>query len=250
MRLLVLLAICSAIPVFAEDLTLRIPPVKLSIPIDNQPVTISTSAILSGSLDSFTFKLTADLSDLQDRITPILQSQLNRSDRCGERLSVERATLVPASPGSLLTAYVHYEHWVCVKVFGKENAKRLMGGNGSIPVKLTPVLDDHDPGHTQVTLMPEVGKIEADGSLGEMLQSPSIRDKIQDKISTSIVSAMQKGTNLTAVLPPGVERVASLRNVQFSDASGRLLLELGGEAHISANEVRALIDQTKAHSPP
>jgi hypothetical protein len=250
MRLLVLLAVCSAVPILAEDLTLRIPPVTISVPIDNQPVAISTSAILSGSLDSFTFKLTADLADLQDRITPILQSQLNRSDRCGERLSVERATLVPASPASLLTVYVHYEHWVCVKAFGKENAKRLMGGNGSIPVRLTPVLAENNEHVQQVTLAPEVGKIEADGSLGEVLQSPSIRDKIRDKISSSIVSAMQKGTNLTAVLPSGVERVVSLRNVQFAGASGRLLLELGGEAHISANEVRALIDQAKAHGPP
>jgi hypothetical protein len=250
MRFLVLLAVCSAVPILAEDLTLRIPPVKISVPIDNQPVTVSTSAILSGSLDSFTFKLTADLADLQDHITAILQSQLNRSDRCGERLSVERATLVPASPGSLLTAYVHYEHWVCVKVLGKENAKRLVGGNGSIPVKLTPLLAENGQHTQQVTLRPEVGKIEADGSLGELLQSSSIRDKIQDKISSSIVSAMQKGTDLTAVLPPSVERVASLRSVQFADASGRLLLELGGEVHISASQVRVLIDQVKAHATP
>src|ERR1019366_5151970 len=152
----------------------------------------------------------------------LLQAQLNRSDRCGERLSIERATLVPMPPASLLTAYVHYERWACVKVLGKEAAKRLVGGNGVIPVKLTPAIEEDN----QVKLVPEVGKIEADGSLGEVLQSPSIGDKLRDKISGSILSAMQKGIDLTATLPLGVERVASIRSVQFAGGgSAGLLLE-------------------------
>src|SRR5579863_47430 len=133
-RRLVLLATLSTVPLWAQDLTLRIPPLKVSVVIDNQPVTITTTVIVSGSADSFRLKVTADLTDLQDRVTALLQTQLNRSDRCGERLSIERATLLPAPPGSLLTAYVHYERWACVKLLGKESAKRLLGGNGTIPV--------------------------------------------------------------------------------------------------------------------
>ena len=32
------LVILPAVPTFAEDLTLRTPPVKISVPIDNEPV--------------------------------------------------------------------------------------------------------------------------------------------------------------------------------------------------------------------
>ncbi len=208
--------------------------------IDNQPLTITTTAILTGSADNFHLKVTADLSDLQDRVTALLQSQLNRSDRCGERLSIERATLLPAPPGSLLTAYVHYERWACIKLLGKESAKRLLGGNGTIPVTLTPTID----GTRQVKLVPEVGTIEADGSLGEVLQAPAIGNRLRDKISASLQSALEEAANLSATLPAGFDQTASLRNVRLANGDGnRLLLELEGEVRLSAGQVRALLGQ-------
>jgi hypothetical protein len=42
------LVILPAVPTFAEDLTLRTPPVKISVPIDNEPVTtLPTGASIS-----------------------------------------------------------------------------------------------------------------------------------------------------------------------------------------------------------
>lgn len=231
----------------AQDLTFRIPPVKASITIDNQPIAITTTGVISGNQDVFRLNLNADLSDLQEHITGVLGAQLNRSDRCGERLSIDRATLVPAPPAGLLTAYVHYERWACVKALGKEIAKRVVGGNGTIPVKLTPAFERNTEGNTEVKLEPEVGTIEADGSLGEMLRSSSVGDKLRDKISAAILSAIQKGVNLQAALPPAVERVAAIESVRFADSgSGRLALEAAGVVRISAEQVRALLDQTKA----
>ena len=233
----------AAAPTRAEDLTLRLPPVKVSVAIDSQPVNITTTATLSQKPDRFRLELTADLTDLQDHVTNLLQSQLNRSERCGERLSVERATLVPAPPASILTAYVHYEHWACLKMLGKETAKRLIGGEGVIAVKLTPALDADN----QIKLVPEVETIEAGGSLGEVLRSPSVGDKVRDKIGNTILSAMQKGTNLGATLPPGIDKVVSIRSMQFAGAaSNGLLLEIEGDVLISAREVRALVDQRKS----
>lgn len=233
MRLLLLLAALSA-------QELHIPPSRISVVIDNQPLTITTTAILSGSADNFHLKVTADLSDLQDRVTALLQSQLNRSDRCGERLSVERATLLPAPPASLLTAYVHYERWACIKLLGKESAKRLLGGNGTIPVTLTPVLDDTQ----QVKLTPQVGRIEADGSLGEALQAPAIGDRLRDKIGAAIQSALAQATSLSTTLPAGYEKTSSLRGVRFAGGdANRLLLEVEGEVRLSAGQVRTLRGQ-------
>lgn len=230
-------------PAAAEDLTLRTPPVKMSIPIEGQSVTVTAFAVVSGKSDLFHWKLTADLSELQERATDLVQAQLNRSDRCGERLSVERATLVPEPPASILTVYLHYERWVCIKALGKSSAKRLLGGNGVIPVKLTPTLAED----ATVKLMPEVGRIEADGSLGEVLRSPSIADKVRDKVSDSILSALQRGTTPGAALPPAIAKIASIRSVEFTagDAAG-LLLEIDGDVRIPASEIKALIDERKS----
>ena len=185
-----------------------------------------------------TLKVTADLLDLQDHITALLQSQLNRSDRCGERLSVERATLLPAPPATLLTAYVHYERWACVKLFGKVSAQRLAGGNGVIPVTLTPSL----AADRQVKLEPEVGRIEADGSLGQALQTTALSNALRDKIGASVQSALEQAANLTATLPAGFKQAVSLQNVHFASGdAGRLLLEVEGEVQLSASQIQELI---------
>jgi hypothetical protein len=226
----------------AEDLTLRIPPVKTSWSIDHQPLTIVASGTItqvsaSGRAAVFRVALDADLADLQRQITPLLKSQLDRSQTCGERIAIEHATLVPQPPASLLTVHLHYERWACAKAFGKQVAKRLAGGNGVVPVKLTPEVEQNS-----VRLAPQVGNIEADGSLGELLRSGSLGATLREKVSAAIVSAVQKGANLNASLPPAVESVATLRSARFRDAgAGNLGLTLEGEARLSEEQVRMLM---------
>ena len=101
--------------------------VRTSFTIENRPVAISASGVLSRvSNDVFQLRLAADLGGLQDNITDLLRPLVDKSNKCGERVSLQRATLVPAAPASLLTVYVHYEKWACAKAFGKEIVKRLV----------------------------------------------------------------------------------------------------------------------------
>jgi hypothetical protein len=145
---------------------------------------------------------------------------------------VERAVLAPSG---LLTANVHFERFGCVKAFGKEVLKRLVGGNAVVEVNLTPSIAEN-----RVVLAGEVRKIEADGSLGEALRSGSFGDSIREKIKTSIESAIQKSADLKALVPAA----ATLRSVQFTDGgSGRLFLVTEGELHLSADELRGLARQ-------
>src|SRR5580658_10540179 len=128
MRLCLLLyaALIFAAPARTEDLVFKIPPVNTSLDVKGQGVKITAwGTVSSGSEGLFKLALTADLGDLQGNLGALLASELNRSDRCGERLSVEGATIVPASPAAVLTAQVHYERWACVKALGKNIVKRL-----------------------------------------------------------------------------------------------------------------------------
>src|SRR5579871_992268 len=103
-----------------EDRTLTIPPVSASIDVKGQTVKVAVwGTVASAPADRVKFDLMGDLSDLQQNITPVLAAQMNRSDRCGERLSVERAAIAPASPAAILTVTVHYERWACIKALGK-----------------------------------------------------------------------------------------------------------------------------------
>lgn len=212
---------------------------KTSINAGNQPVTIVTTGIASGNQQAVNLKLSADLSDLQGHITDLLRAQLNRSDRCGERLSVERAAIQPAAPAAALTTWVHYEKWACVKALGKQITKRLVGGNAMIPVKLTPMVSEN----REVKLTGEVGEIQSDGSLGEVLRSGSFGETLQQKIRMSIFSALEKGANLHAALPESVVGVAKIGRAAFGDSgAGHLSFELTAEIAVPFDQIRAMIE--------
>jgi hypothetical protein len=232
----------------APNLTFRIPPVKIPLTVKDQAVTITASAVISmvskdRDLDVFKLELSADMADLQRNMTGLLGSQLDKDDHCGDRIAIQNATLTPTEPASLATVQLHYERWACIKAFGKQQAKRVVGGNAVIPVKLTPGVDENK---TELRLVPEVGTIQADGSLGELLRSGTVGEMIREKIRSAILSAMQKGTNLGATLPPAAQGYATIDNAVFrDDGSGRLIVVLEGELRITKEQVQMLSKQVK-----
>ncbi len=146
-------------------------------------------------------------------------------------------------PEGILTANVHYEHFGCAKAFGKEIAKRLVGGEAVVEVKLTPsVVDNH------IAVSAEVRKIDADGSLGEALHSGSFGDSIRQKIAANIESSIRKSADLKSALPAGVDGVVTLRTVQFADGgAGRLWLNIDGELHLSPEQFQSLGKSIVSH---
>jgi hypothetical protein len=206
------------------ELTLRIPPIETTLNIEQQPVVVKVSGTVTAAsrLDSqaaIRLKLEADLSDLQRQITPILKAQLNQDNRCGERLSIERAALNPDAGAGRLRIDVHYEKWACAKAFGKEIVKRLIGGNGFVELRLTPELENSDA----VRLRAEVTSMDADGQLGEMLRAGALGDALREKIRKTVVADVEKAARLQDGLPKAVRDMAALRSVEFGDeGAGRL----------------------------
>jgi hypothetical protein len=247
---LVLLLAIVGLPHVAtgQNAVFKIPPVKIPLDVKDQPITIMASAILTISsrdrnLRILNLQLTGDLSDLQRNLTSLLSAQLDKDDRCGERVAIQNATLKPAEPAAIAVVQLHVERWACVKVLGKQAAKKVLGGNAQVPIKLTPVIEKDS---TELQLQPEVGEIQADGSLGEVLRSGALGDAIREKVRSSILDALHKGTNLAATLPPAVQGYVTIQNAEFKDAGdGSLMVVLDGEARITQEQVKQLSDQVK-----
>jgi hypothetical protein len=249
---LVLLAV--AIPTQASDksgdktATFKIPPVKIPVNVKDQRITMIASGLITltakkEGLNILNLQLSADLSDLQQNMTELLSAQIDKDDHCGDRIAIQNATLTPADRASQVVVQLHYERWVCAKAFGKEQAKRIVGGNAVLQMKLTPAIEEDN---TQLKLVPEVGPVQADGSLGELLRSGTLGDMLREKIRKAILNALQKGTDVGATLPPAVQGYAKIKNAQFKDAgSGRLLVELEGEIQITNEQIQALSKQVK-----
>jgi hypothetical protein len=232
-----------------ENIAFTLLPVKNSVRFANQPVAISTSGMISkdvteGGQNTFRFELTADMSALQQNFTEVLRAQVDRADRCGDRIAIQSAILTAPAPASLVVTQLHFERWTCGAVFGRETASEIVEGNGTIDVRLTPTVKDGT-----LRLVVETGHVNAAGLVGDLLRSGSLGDTLRDAISESLLSAMRQGGDFKAVLPPTAQGNATLRRAQFqSPGPGRFLVTLDGDIQISNEKVAALTTELKGRS--
>lgn len=188
------LSACAAILnlILLQNLTFKTPPVKVPLNIKGQPVTILASAQITKVSEERGMKvvrldLLADLSDLQQNMTALLSSELDADDRCGDHIEIQRATLTPQDPSGLVVVQLHYERHACIKLLGKQQVTKVVAGDAFVQMKLTPVVENN----TTLRLMAEVGSIQADGSLGELLRAGPLGETLRDKIRNSVQKAMQ-----------------------------------------------------------
>jgi hypothetical protein len=228
--------------------TFQIPPVKIPLDVKDQQLTIASSALIAVTrdergLNTARLQLNADLSEVQHNLTGVLSSALDKIDGCGDHIRIQSATLTPLDPATQAVVALHYERWECAMVVGKKQAKRVTSGNALVEMKLTPAVEANN---SELRLVPDVGRIEADGSFGEFLRSGTLGDMLRDKIRSAILSTLQKATDLSATLPPALQGHARIQNAQFQDAGeGRLAVHLQGEFPVTEEQVEFLSDQVK-----
>jgi hypothetical protein len=148
-------------------------------------------------------------------------------------MTVERAVVTPSEPAAALTANLHYERYACVKALGKEVVKKLAGGDAVVEARLTPSI-----GENGIAVEAEVGKIDADGLLGDLLRSGALGNWLREKIASSIESAAGKAVDLKTMLPTEMGSATKLGSAWFADGgSGRLWLTLSGEVRPGAGQL-------------
>jgi hypothetical protein len=240
-----------ALPAGAANFTFSTGPRKISLKIGNRPVLVTASGTVLASSrghDEYllSLRLEADLSDIQQHMTGLMRSELDKNESCGDRITIERAALIPAEPSVRAVIQLNYERYACVKLFGKRRAEKLIGGNGLVQMKFTPFVEDQ----RTLRLVPEVERIQASGSLGQLLRSGSIGNTVREKISKALLSAMQRGADPQVTLPPALQNIAGINEAQFEDeGSGRLGFGLAGQVVISSQQIQLIENKLRARLP-
>jgi hypothetical protein len=271
------------LPSNGQDLSFILPSVKTAIDIAGQSISIPLSgatarASAADSHDQFSLRVVADFSDLQQNITGVLRSLLTRSPRCGERLEIQHASLIPQDPASLVVMSLHFERWICQGGSPME----LASSEGTVEVKLTPSIDRSKIEQTKIEqnkieqnkldqnktgpnlvaqppvepnsihpypslhLASEFGRVDADGLFRESLVSGSLGDTVREQVAAALFPAMATAANLKAALPPVARDSATLRKAQFQDAgAGQLRLVLDGQLQLSDEQTKQFAVQLK-----
>jgi hypothetical protein len=227
-----------------------ITPVKTTVNFENQPIAIITSGSVSkvalpGVQNAFRVQLAADLSDLQQNLTEVLRTQINRSDQCGEQITIQTAALTPSAPTSSVLAQLHYERWACFG--GRGNANEMAEGNGSMEVTLTPMIAEDGT----LRISPVVSRIDAEGLVGDLLRSGTLGETVRDKIAESVLSAVRQGSDYKAILPPAAQGYVKLQRAQFQGmGAGELSIVLDGSMQVPDDKVAATIEAQLVGAKP
>lgn len=229
-----------------QNFVFDLPPVRNSIALGSQAIAISTSgavskAVVDAGQNSFKLELTADLSDLRQNFTSALRAQLDRSNRCGERIAVQTASLDAQPPAGMATVSLHYERWVCIG--GSNN--EIVEGNGKIEIKLTAAVAENGT----LRIDSAVGRINAEGLVGEQLRSGSLGDTVREQVAQSVLTTVQGGSDFKLTLPPSAQGNATLQRAQFQGTtSGKLWVILDGEIRVSNDKAASLTGELQALS--
>jgi hypothetical protein len=226
-----------------QEFTFNLTPVKNSVTVSNRAFDITTSGVISkgksgqDGQNTFAVSLSENLSDLQLNIADLLRSQLNKSERCGEQIAIQTAQLTPQSAVGLVVMQLHYERWSCGTMFGHDSANEIAEGNGTMEVKLAPTVAED--GTLQLTA--RIGRVDAEGLIGDALRSGPLGANIRDQIATSILSVMRQAGDFKTSLPAGARSYATLQRAQFQGTgSGKLMVSLDGEIRVSNDQMTAL----------
>jgi hypothetical protein len=237
-----------------EETTFNLPALPNRLNIAGQSLAIPSSGVVvrtskENGHNIFTLTLDADLFDLQQNITDVLSSGLNRSPNCGERVEIKQAVLAPAAPASLVTVHLHYERWICALGGGTASPTEAIASDGSLEVKLTPSMSRTNSQGSGLGLDSEIVRADSTGSLRNMLRSGDLGDNLRQQIAATILAVLRQATNPDSVLPASAKENLSLQKAQFQNAgSDKLSFRLNGELQFSDEQAKLFADQLK-HRP-
>ena len=153
--------------------------------IGNQTVAVRTSGTIFRApaerlSNGVHVQIVANLGDLQQSMTQVLQSLLTHPDPCGERVTVQQSMVSMAPPTAEVWVQLHLERWACLGEPGSKAPLAVMEGNGAITIKMTPVIQKDGV----LTILTQTEKVEANGILAEMLRSGDSRRRSTRKNQT------------------------------------------------------------------
>ncbi|MGB8064333.1 MAG: hypothetical protein WCF26_20765 [Candidatus Sulfotelmatobacter sp.] len=225
----------------AQDVSFNLPAVKNPVNLGGRTISVAASGVLAqtvaqGDLRTFRLDSTLDLTDLQQNITTIMNALLREGSACGERLGLRSANILPAPPASLLVLQLHFERWLCA---GQSSPTELAESDGSVEVKVTPSVQN-----SALQMAAEFSRIDATGMMADDLRSGDLGDDLRDKVSKSMLLAVQAGGDFKTTLPQSLQNAATLDSAKFQDGgAGILRMLLTGQVRISNEQATELANQ-------
>ena len=214
----------------------KIPVSKRSVKIGGQTVELTSSTVLSrpaSGNDLYKVEATTELEELQGNLSAILAAMLDKQERCGERIAVREATLEPQIPWAVAMTRLRYERWLCSRGLAGEASHEMAEGNATVEVKLTPRVSADG----KLEFVTEVGRVDAERFLTDLLRSGGLGDELREKISNAVLAAIP---DLKTALG-AVGESATVQGIRFqSPREDELNVVVNGEVRMTAAQAKEM----------
>lgn len=233
------------LPTGKHEIAYTLEPVTSSVEVGGESISVPAAGAIAQGLpadgpDTYSVRFVADLSDLQDGMTVVLRGVLNQAMRCGLRVEIQEATLVPQPPAALVDIHLHFERWICPPGMGA--ATELANMDGSIELKLTPSIDEKGGLH----LTSQTGRVDAQGLLRDALLTGDLGETFREQVPAAVLVTLQKAVDVRDSLPAPVQSSALLQKARFRDAGTEHLgFVLDGQLKLGSDPTKEFAAQLK-----
>jgi hypothetical protein len=231
-----------------QEFTFNLPKTTNAISIGGQSISESASEVVSrtsaeNGRNIFSVKLVVDLSNVQQNLSAVLRSELNRFPRCGERIEIQEADLTPLAPASSVVTHLRYERWVCQP---GSSPMEVSSGDATLEIKFTPAVEQSVDHVASLSLTSEITHVDATGFLRDTLRSGDLGVSLRDQIGAVLLSTLRKSADLKAGLPAVAQQSAVLQKAEFQDAGAdQLNLLIAGQLDFSDEQAKQFATQLK-----
>jgi hypothetical protein len=213
-----------------------------SATVGSQTIAVRTSGTILRSpaerlSNGIHLQIVANLGDLQQSMTAILQTLFAQSDPCGERVAIQRSMVSIAPPTADIWVQFHLERRICPGDASKVPLA-VFESNGAVNVKITPTIQTDG----SLTMLTQTDEVQASGVLADMLRSGDLGAVVRERIKYCVLRALQNGLNLQAMLLPVRPNSGAIETAKFvrDSQSGTLDIAFDGHLRLSDEEVGVL----------
>jgi hypothetical protein len=230
-----------------QAFSLDIPAVKSVVDVEKQPVAMTIDGSLSrlagdAGNDIVRLQFVADVSDLQDNITTILRAKLDGGQRCGDRISVQWATIAAQEPAITLESHLHAERWTCFLSSNPGQPQELAEGDGTVQTRVTPAVQPEN----QLRLVAEINHVDSSGLVADLIHSGNFGAALRNAIVEALMPVVQADMDFKTLLPSVAENRVITSKVEFREAGGLHIL-VDSSVHVTDDQIQVLATQWKSH---
>lgn len=192
-----------------------------------------------------------DMNDFRNKLGVIISKGINRSDECGDRVSLKHAHLNSSANGTANSNIrIEYEKWYCtymdvpevhgwnIKMVTRRTSKNRVAESGVVgDIRIEPFIRNH----SEIGVNATVTRVHLVNDLARFLAN-TLRSNLRSEAQRALNKSLGQNGAVSSSLPLEIRPYVRLSNVSFTGSHG-LSLHVAGNFSVRPDQIPSLYGQ-------